>query len=552
MKFREAWRYSKIVAIESMLKGQVLMYGGQSSMQAQRDPAKFVRRAKSSLRINKLALAVVFGAFSIFEPVLFLGPHSSTALKFVTTSLYLAFGLVFLISFNLLNITSLTTGEALKPIAELPFSRQDLSRISVLSFFRMLDIPLIVFVVGYPVTYGIITGSLIGAIMILLLNVVNGMLGVFLTFFLARGFYKRILSVGGSRIKSFFRTLLSLLYGLITIGMVYLVSYAFQFANQLVAFFSIVEGSGHTWITLIYPFSFSYLALLLNSVLAMPDPQLSLMSSQSVFAIAASAFYIFLAYIGYKRGMGALRQLALGEIEMAPKMGKVGEIRLHVGGVYSSVVRKDLKLASRNAAYSGFLVMPIIGVIIFTSIAFGYSTLRVALVLSALSYSSFFMVLFALSTMWFEGRGVSVLAQLPISTRRVVQAKSLMSGALSLMIPAALAVVSFFKPFTTPFSLFIALSEVAAIYAAALLATVLVCSLFGEGRLPSASIEGHALKYGFVMILSSIFVYAPMAVYGLAYLFLGLDHFLATMTMAVAVAMEVILANAIARGALKD
>jgi predicted permease len=552
VKFREAWRFSKIVAIESILKGQLLMTGGYSSSAMQRDPERFVRRAKTSFTLNKIVFAFLYGAFSFIFPLYMLGTGITPGTEFVVNSMFLIFGLLFLVSFNLLNVTSFVSGEALKPVAALPFSRGDLSRIGVLSFFRMLDIPLVVFILGYPIMYGLITGSLIAAAIVLLLNFANAIIAVFLTFFLARGFYRRILSVGGSRVKSFIRTLLTLFFGFMTVGMTYLVFYIIQWAPQLVALFAFAQNPQYVWITLVYPFSFGYVAATVTSALATSNPLLTLMSLPSIMAISATVLYVVLGYIGYRRGIGALRQLALGEIETAPKMTKVGEIKLNVGGVYSSVIRKDLRLASRNAAYAGFLVMPILGVVIFTVIAGSYSAIRVVFVLPALLYSSFFMVTFALSTMWFESRGVSVLAQLPISTRRVVQAKSLMAGTLSLMIPLALAVVSMFKPLTTPYSLVLSLIETLAIYAAALIGTTLVCNLFGEGRLPAASFQGHLLKYAFTMIVSGVFMIVPLVAYGLSYLFIGQSHFVSTAIMAAAAVFEVIIVNAIARAALKD
>jgi predicted permease len=154
--------------------------------------------------------------------------------------------------------------------------------------------------------------------------------------------------------------------------------------------------------------------------------------------------------------------------------------------------------------------------------------------------------------MWFEGRGVSVLAQLPISTRKVVQAKSFASTALSVMMPATLLVVSFFKPLTTFYSIVISIIEVGAVYASAYIATTLVCRLFGEGRMPFATFEGHLLQYIVVMIIGGIFVAAPVGVYAIAYSFLHYDHFYSTLAMGIAVALEVLLASAIARKALKD
>ncbi len=552
MKFREAWRLSKIVAIESMLKGQLLMSGGYASVAMQRDPARFVRRAKSSFTLNKIVFAFIYGVLSFTAPLVMLGPGTSPSTEFIVNSMFLMFGLVFLVTFNLLNVTSFVSGEALRPVAAMPFSRDDLSRISVLSFFRMLDLPLIVFVLGYPMMYGLITGSLIGAVAIFLVNFANAIIALFATFFLARGFYRRILSVGGSRVKSFIRTLLTLFFGFITFGMSYLVYYVIQAATQLVAFFSFAQNPQYSWITLIYPFSFGYVAALAASTFTGSASPLTLTSLQSIMAIFATSVYAVLGFLAYRRGTGALRQMALGEIEMGPKLGKVGEIKLKVSGVYSSVIRKDLKLASRNPAYAGFLVMPILGVVLFTFITAGYTTLRVTFVLFALIYSSFLMTTFALSTMWFETRGVSVLAELPVSTRRVVQAKSVLAGALSLMIPSALFVVSLFKPLTTSYSLLIALVETLGIYSSALLGTTLVCSLFGGGRLPAASFQGHLLKYGFTMIISYVFMAAPLLVYGLAYLLLGQSHLVSFVIMAAAALVEAVIVNAIARGALKD
>jgi len=550
VKFREAWRLSKTVAIESMLKGQLLMSGGYVSGPMQRDPVRFVRRAKTSFFYNKIVFAILYGAFSFILPLSLLTSASTPSSEYVVNSMVFIFGLVFLISFNLLNVTSFVSGEALKPVAALPFSRDDLSRIGVLSFFRMLDIPLIVFVLAYPIAYGLVTGSLVATIFVFLLNLANAVIAVFLTFFLARGFYKRILSVGGSRMKNFVRTLLTLFFGLITVGMSFLLFYVFQYAYGLVSFFAFVQNAQYVWVTLVYPFSFGYFATIAPSILT--SPQLTLTSLQSIMAIVATAFYAILGYLAYRRGAGALRQLALGEIEMGPKIGKVGEIKLHVGGVYSSVIKKDLTLASRNAAYAGFLVMPILGVVVFTVIASSSAAIRAVFVLSALAYSSFFMVTFALSTMWFESRGVSVLSELPISTRRVVQAKAITAGALSLMIPVALAIVSLFKPLTTSYSLLIALVETLAIYVSALIGTTLVCSLFGEGRLPAASFQGHLLKYAFIMIISNIFMVIPLGVYGIAYLFISQSHIMSLMIMGAAAVSEVIIANAISRAALRD
>nr|MDO8132680.1 hypothetical protein [Candidatus Njordarchaeum guaymaensis] len=552
MKFREAWRISKTVSAESIFKGGIQMSGGMVSMGAQRDPTKFIRNARRGIGINKIVTAILIATFTGALPVYFLWGGKSFDVVFADTSIFFVFGLVMLLSYSLLYMTSFVSGEAVTVLAALPFSRKDLSRISILSFLRLLDIPLVVFIVTYPVVFGFVTGSLLGLVVIVLLNAVNAIIAVFLTFFLARGFYRRIVTLGGSRAKSALRMLLMLIYGVGTFGMMYFMSYILTLAFQIIPVFAVIRLPEYAWVMLIYPFSFGYLTALATST---PPSAflLSLVSPQSLLAIVGSTFYAALALLMYRRGTKALRQLALGEIEMAAKITPPsGAVSLNVGGVFSTIFRKDLKLASRNAAYASFLAMPVIGVLIFGFMTSASGAIRVLGVLSAVLYSSFFMLIFALSLIWVEGRGVSVLAQLPISTKKVVQAKSLAATTLSLTLPATVLVLSFLKPLTTFYSIVISVIEVGAIYAGSLITTTIICSLFGEGRLPVATLQGNMLKNALVVIVGGFFLVAPVAVYAVSFMFLFHDYFISVSAMMVMTVIEVALASLISRAALKD
>lgn len=528
------------------------MSGGMVSMGAQRDPTKFIRNARRGIGINKIVTAILIATFTGALPVYFLWGGKSFDVVFADTSIFFVFGLVMLLSYSLLYMTSFVSGEAVTVLAALPFSRKDLSRISILSFLRLLDIPLVVFIVTYPVVFGFVTGSLLGLVVIVLLNAVNAIIAVFLTFFLARGFYRRIVTLGGSRAKSALRMLLMLIYGVGTFGMMYFMSYILTLAFQIIPVFAVIRLPEYAWVMLIYPFSFGYLTALATST---PPSAflLSLVSPQSLLAIVGSTFYAALALLMYRRGTKALRQLALGEIEMAAKITPPsGAVSLNVGGVFSTIFRKDLKLASRNAAYASFLAMPVIGILIFGFMTSASGAIRVLGVLSAVLYSSFFMLIFALSLIWVEGRGVSVLAQLPISTKKVVQAKSLAATTLSLTLPATVLVLSFLKPLTTFYSIVISVIEVGAIYAGSLITTTIICSLFGEGRLPVATLQGNMLKNALVVIVGGFFLVAPVAVYAVSFMFLFHDYFISVSAMMVMTVIEVALASLISRAALKD
>jgi predicted permease len=549
MKLRDAWRIAKIAATETSLKGNIQMSGGYASISAQQDPAKFVSKARRSLTINKIVLSFFYGAAAVFFPLAFMVFQSGFGLTFAGMSMFFLFGLLMLISFNLMFMTPFVSGETLIQLTSLPFSRDDLSLISVLTFFRMLDIPVAVYVLGFTAVYGLITSSIVGTFIVFIFTLANAIIGIFLAFFLARIFYTRILSTGGSRFRNVLRFIMVILYAM-SFGMFYLFSYFIQSVIALASLFTFIQEPAYAWTTLIYPFSFTYLiATVTTSTALLP----SLMTTQSILAIVASAVYIVIAYFAFKRGRNALRQLALGEIVMVPKLsGKSSEIRIRVGGVFSSMLKKDLKLASRSPAYAIFLIMPVVGVLLFTLLISRYDLVKLRDVAIALLYSSFFTSFFSLTLMWSESRGVSVLAQLPISTRRVVQAKSLASGLVSLAIPATLFGVSFFKTLSTPYSILIAVAEIGGIYSGALIATTLLCALFGEGRLPSAGLERHMLRYALVMIAAGVFISLPIGAMAIVYFLISQEYLIITMATAVTAAIEVILVNLISRAALRD
>jgi predicted permease len=552
VKFKEAWRISKTVTVESVFKGTIQMRGGLASISAQRDPAKAIKSLKTSIRFSKIVPTFVFGLYSAMIPLMVLFEEHSFDLLFATNSIFFVLALVFLLSFNLLYMTSFVSGESLTPLAALPFSREDLSKISVLSFIRLFDIPLAVFIVTYPIVYGFVTGSVIGALLVFLFNLYTAVTAVFVTFFLARGFNTRILSLGGSKVKSTLRVVLFVLYGLGTFGALYFSGYLIQWIAQLIPFFTTLQSQEFSWVLFVFPFCFGYLAAVVSSSSSLSSILDSLLTPQSLMAVFASTAYIILGFVAYKRGMRALRQLALGELAIAPKItAPSGEIKLAVRGIFSSIFRKDIKLASRNMAYLGFLIMPVISVFMFAAITSSLGAIRVSGVLVATLYSSFFMVGFALMSLQFEGRGVSVLTQLPVSVRKVIQVKSLISAAFSAAMPATLLLLYFFEPFTTFYSLIIAAISVGTVYASSLIGTTLACSMLGEGKLATAAFQGHMGAYLFLIIVSGIFTIVPTLVYGAIYWFLVKDYLVCIAAMAAAMTIEVIVANLASKAALK-
>ena len=131
MKFREAWKICKTVSTEAVFKGNLQMYGGMVPLGAQQDPVKFINNARRGVEINKIVTSILLAVFMGALPLYFLMAGKAFEIVFADTSIFFVFGLVMLLSYNLLYMTSFVSGEAMTVLATLPFSQKDLSRISV-------------------------------------------------------------------------------------------------------------------------------------------------------------------------------------------------------------------------------------------------------------------------------------------------------------------------------------------------------------------------------------------------------------------------------------
>jgi hypothetical protein len=341
-----------------------------------------------------------------------------------------------------------------------------------------------------------------------------------------------------------------LVYGFMTIGMFYLWSFIAQVSPTLTSFFTFVRDPSYSWVILIYPLSFSYI---IATMTAPTQFFPSLTSVQSVVAIITSVFYIALAYFAFRKGRNALRQLALGEIGKAPRLDHAAsDIQIRVEGIFSSMFKKDLKLASRNVSYAMFLVIPILSILLFTAIVTRSDVVRLRDLAIALLYSSFPASLFCMILVEADSKGVAILRQLPISTKEIVRAKSLSTTVLASSIPATLFVVSLFKLFSTPLSLGVAMIQIGGIYSGALIATTLFCVLYGKGRVPSVSIETNLPKAILTVSISVIFTFLPIGIMATVLLFLVHDYITMLAIMGAVTAIEIIAASLIANIVLKD
>ena len=86
-------------------------------------------------------------------------------------------------------------------------------------------------------------------------------------------------------------------------------------------------------------------------------------------------------------------------------------------------------------------------------------------------------------------------------------------------------VVALFRPFTTPISFLIAFSQVPTVYVSAFIALVLFTRVMGGGRLVGFEVGQQVVQMVGVGIISTIFIFIPLALYGLTWIVLVLNGF---------------------------
>src|SRR5208283_4700393 len=171
-------------------------------------------------------------------------------------------------------------------------------------------------------------------------------------------------------------------------------------------------------------------------------------------ASAAMVGYAFLAVFAGKWSLGMVRAVSQGVgVNITRVTAK--DFSVNPRGPLLGYVAKDLKVASRNPATAFFFALPVLETVIIILLDSNMGTLRTALVLSGTSLGAIFALLLPLALLSAEGKGLEYTKTLPISSRRIVVPKALVSTATFVPVPIALATLSLFKPLTSPASLFI-------------------------------------------------------------------------------------------------
>ncbi|MHA1917361.1 MAG: hypothetical protein ACTSUV_03495 [Candidatus Ranarchaeia archaeon] len=520
---RELWGFSKTISEEVMFQSIFgLNEGGLYTQNDQRE--KLIKKTKQNLQFSKFMTSFLFLFLSITFLILldnpFGGPITNPEMYSVTIiSSYFLMGFFFIMIFGIMNTTTFVSSGAIKLLSSFPINKRDFNSLILMSFFRMLDIPIIVMVISFPIGYLILTSSVLGSIAILLFSLPNLGLSIGLMVGMSKIFSK-IQGTGGSKIKTILRFAFNGLF-----FMSYFLIY--QIPNLMISVFlpliinlSEVSSSISMILSVIYPFSFSYVIRFFTNYIIFEPLTLILSSLGTIF------YLIFFTYV-FSKSMDTLRKIVLDTEDKGGEQVK-NNITIITHKVTTSLILKDLILATRKQGYFILFLFPFIMIFSFSPMLLSGEIIRTSMILGLSAATASFFIMFSISFLSIESLGIGYTLTLPLKTITILKAKALFQSIFYLLFPLVLFFVGLLtQSISNQFVLVSGISLSLAVFSGSLVALSTICKMTGNGRIVSFNSNQNCSSFFVSMFIGGIFILFPLLSYALTY-FSVLNHILPT------------------------
>jgi hypothetical protein len=547
VKFSERWRLAGIISAEVRFKGYLDM-NPSNLARVKENPQKIAKSIKSNSRFSTFITSALIFSLAILTAVMAIVDDTAgipqTRLA-VGLSIFLVLSFVLLIFLNLSVTTGFFTADVLSFPATLPLSKKNLDELSVLAFIRVFIAPTILILTIFPIITLLAIGP--GAALVALIGcaaTVSISIGALTK--LSIWFRKKSLRVDGSKMSTVVRVSASL--GL-AIGMVF----AFSMGSWLPSLIHFIAGlstemgaQGSSFLALLFPFSFGFLASAVHYGLALPLTTIFV-------AVGASALYALLAIMSYSRTGSALQEITVGGVPIKRTL-ELRDISLKTKTVLKSIINKDLKLATRNIGSSFVFIIPLFMAVFLYPMMAGWSStesLRSLTALISTEYGNFFGGITIISIMMFDTQGASIQAGLPIRSKKILNAKVAMA-----MIPyvGSMIVVSTLLsmfPLTSPLIPLIPLVQIPCGYTISIAVGAVTYWKRGDGRAVAISVVADSRMSFLAAVIGAIVGIIPLMGYGLAMILTG-NHIVSLSTQTLVMILELVLIRSQVPKLLKD
>jgi len=509
-KFSELWKISSIVYREICFQSLFSLRLGATlpKMDAQRI-SKLARQTEINMLVSKILitffaaiLAVLpLGYWSYFVARLKLAEELAVV---GCVSVYLLSLFFLLVMLGLQVTTSLIATKAFEILGGLPISRRDVSKIALLSFLRIFDIPLIVALLVFPATFSFVVRSFFGSLTALFAVVLTEIFALALTTGLAKFFYSKIVSGGGgSKYKTVMRFIYMLIWILPSFG-IYLVM---NFATQILQMFarSLAQISfAHTFaLALVYPFSLGF------TVAFATFPNKISLATTATLAVS-TLLYTILGYFGLNYMGSTIKRIGSSGIIVAFK-AFVRDLLIRPKSAFFGMVIKDLRVASRSPSYASVLMLPALQTIILVLSILGLTNINLVTVLSFLTGVSLLSLMVTPTLFSTETLASAYMRSLPLKRRTVIAAKTFLSSLTYVGCVIALTVVTLYLRRELVSAIAFGLVQAVSVAAGCMMELLLLVRKFWDVEISSSSIYANLPAFILVLIPGIILCLTPIS-----------------------------------------
>ncbi|MFX1482426.1 MAG: hypothetical protein ACFFCP_04470 [Promethearchaeota archaeon] len=546
MKFSESWKIAGVIALEARFQAFLEMNPSNLG-RVKENPEKIARSIKSSSRISYimttmilLMIAVIALAASAFDVSI----GNSSARLAVGFTIYLVLSFVVIFFLNLTSTTGLITSGAMNLPATLPLSKADLEQLSFMTFARVFFAPVLLSLTIFPIGCLIIFGPLVGLIALVgCASTISISIGALIA--MSKWYHRKSRSSDESRISTFVRVAASLGIVIGMISVYSLSSYLPDMMRFIIELSSVWGNSAFTALALVFPFSYGFLA----ASMAFPVSFDTLIAS-----ISGTTLYTMIALILYRRSGRSLREITIGGISSSQSIA-IKEARIESTSPLKAIIRKDLRLATRNIGSAFVFAIPIfLIVMIYPMLQFwkdDAGLLRSMTALTAVNYANLFGGISLVSILMFDTQGASIHEGLPISSRQVLTSKTIIMVVPYLLSMIALDVVILLNSPITLLVCLIPMIQIPCGYAIGMIVGGAIFKVRGGGRAVAVNVTSDQAMGFFAAAIGCLVGIAPLLGYGLVMLASGSQLF-SLATQSIIVLGLTVLARGLVPKLLKD
>jgi predicted permease len=504
MKLSEAWHLSRIpykeVVYQSLAEERGRMWWGAFGRSQGNEGLNDLELAQRALRIARFDKSIV-AFFNVIMAVIpfvpyFLGTADFGLASSIALSLIITFGFTALYAIQ--TLSSFVGAESSALLSTLPIARGDFSLITLFSFIRSVDYMVIGSILSQVIVVAYITRSPLSIPIILLASVLNEVFATTVALWFSRIFQKNLMRGGRSRAATALRLIFILMWGLLFATVGFLFTIPFYIAPNLDGL--LLQLSNLSIIlSFFYPFSIGVVvAGLIKSNVALIVTEIASISL---------AVYVLLALLASRWDLGTVKSISQGT---GMKIARVTAVAFSVKprSQLLGYIMKDLKISSRNPATAFFFVLPLLETMIITLLISSTGIMRIISVLVSTAMGAIFVLFLPFALLTAEGKGLEYTKTLPISSRKIVASKALLSTTVYASVPLALIVLSFFRPLTSPSAILIPFFTIVSVTSASIFEIFLFLRNTGRGQISAIVNDVEKMSVGSLFVIIPLFVYA--------------------------------------------